>query len=118
MLYQNDAEMLFPARVIPLLRNLRGEEWKQLIDRVSRKPENDPDVLALSLMMIRLNGCMTCNADSYRALRGCTQCAQHTVARFKGADSDLIDRWNKARNEVIAYLTSGAAPQEAAVSAL
>ncbi len=112
MLYQNDAEVLFPARVIPSLRDLRGEDWEAFVDRVSAQPENDPDVLAFSLMMIRLNSCMTCNSDSYRALRGCMHCAQHVVSKFKGTDKDLIERWQAARSEIIEYLQLGAVAQE------
>jgi len=111
--YQKDAEMLFPARVIPSLRDLRGKQWCIFVDSVSTRPEHDPDVLAFGLMMIRLNGCMTCTADSYRALRGCTQCAQHVVSRFKGTDDELIERWQEARCEIAAYLASGLAPQDA-----
>jgi hypothetical protein len=83
-----------------------------LIDRIARQPDDDPDVLAFSLMMIRLSGCMTCNSDSYRALRGCTHCAQHTVSRFKGSDEELIRRWNAARADVLAYLNAGQAVQD------
>ena len=112
MLYQSDAEMLFPARVIPALRNLRGDDWKTFVDRIITQPESDPDVLAFGLLMIRLNSCITCNSDSFRALRGCTQCAQHTVARFKGTDNELIERWAAARQEIVTYLMTGLAPQD------
>src|SRR5258708_4387990 len=104
--------MLFPSRVIPSLRNLRGSEWRSFVERISARPESDPDVLAFSLMMIRLNGCMTCTSDSYRALKGCTQCAQNAIARFKGTDSELIERWRAARTEVVAYISSGHALAE------
>jgi hypothetical protein len=112
VLYQNDAEMLFPARVIPLLRDLRGGEWQQFVDRICQQPENDPDVLAFGLLMIRLNSCITCTSDSFRALRGCTHCAQHTVARFRGSDQDLISQWQAARKEIVAYLASGTVLQD------
>ncbi len=110
MLYQPDAEMLFPARVIPSLRALRGENWCHLVDQVATQPETAPDVLAFSLMMIRLNNCMTCHADSYRAMRGCTLCAQQMITRFKGTDDDLISRWQAARADIVAYLNTGAIP--------
>ncbi len=112
MLYQKDAEMLFPARVIPALRDLRGYEWQQLVDQVSVQPEDAPDVLAFSLMIIRLNNCMSCTSDSFRALKGCTQCAQHTVARFKGTDEELIAQWENARSDVVVYLATGRAPAD------
>src|SRR5258707_13552644 len=110
LLYQNDAEVLFPARVIPSLRDLRGEDWEAFVDRVSAQPENAPDVLAFSLMMIRLNSCMTCHADSYRAMRGCTICAQQVIARFRGTDGDLIARWQAARADILHYLMTGDMP--------
>lgn len=110
MLYQDDAEMLFPARVIPSLRTLRGEDWCQFVDQVAAQPENAPDVLAFSLMMIRLNSCMTCHADSYRAMRGCTLCAQQVIARFRGTDGELIARWQTARADILGYLKTGDAP--------
>ena len=107
MLYQSDAEMIFPSRVIPSLRDLRGAAWRTLIDQVASQPESAPDVLAFSLMMIRLNSCMSCHSDSYRAIRGCTACAQQIVARFKGTDGDLIAQWRMARRDIVAYLNTG-----------
>ena len=35
MIYQNeDADILFPTRAIPFLRDLRGPAWQELIDHV------------------------------------------------------------------------------------
>ncbi len=104
MLYQDDTEMLFPVRIIPSLGGLRGDVWQQLVNSVSEMPETSPDVLAFGLMMIRLNACMSCSADSYRAMHGCTRCALQAVGRFKGADHDLVLRWQAARKEILAYL--------------
>src|SRR3954454_4391678 len=103
MLYQKDAEMIFPSRVIPALRNLRGKDWQSLVDQIIDQPEDAPEVLAFSLMMIRLTSCMSCHSDSYRAMRGCTNCASQTVARFKGSDEDLIKQWQVARDDIMAY---------------
>ncbi len=110
MLYQSDAEVLFPARVIPLLRDLRGTEWCDLIDRVVLAGESHPDTLAFALMMIRMDGCMTCHADSYRAMRGCSICARQAVARFKGTDRELLALWNSARTEIDLWLETGDIP--------
>ncbi|RPI97083.1 MAG: hypothetical protein EHM39_10060, partial [Chloroflexi bacterium] len=87
-MYHNDAEMLFPVRVIESLRLLRGDRWQALVDRVLVRSEHDPDLLAFSLLMIRLGGCLSCGPDSYRAIRGCTLCAKQSVARFKGSDDE------------------------------
>jgi hypothetical protein len=111
MLYRTDSEMLFPVRVIPTLRDLRGPLWESLIDRVLSADEDDPDVLAFGLMMIRLTGCMTCHSDSYRAMRGCTLCAQQAVTRFKGPDEELMALWESARAEIVLYLETGSPPE-------
>src|SRR5437870_1548870 len=34
IMYQTDTEMLFPTRVIPALKQLRGPDWKQLVEKV------------------------------------------------------------------------------------
>jgi hypothetical protein len=109
-LYQNDAEVLFPARAVQALASLRGPKWQALVAHVSRLQENDPDVLAFSLLMIRLDGCLTCHADSFRAMRGCTACARQSVSRFKGSDEDLIAQWELARDEIVRWLKTGEAP--------
>ena len=106
-MYQNDTEMLFPPRVIPALRTLRGVCWQELADRASQACEGHIDELAFSLMMIRLDGCLNCHADSYRAMRGCTTCAQQAVMRFKGTDEDLLQRFEMARKEIDCFLADG-----------
>ena len=63
------AELLFPATLIPSLRDLRGEEWRALVDRVAALPETHPDSLAFVLMMIELDGCLKCNSNNYKFLR-------------------------------------------------
>lgn len=109
-MYQSDAEVLFPARVVKTLPFLRGEQWRQLVESVSLCPEHDPDLLGFSLLMIRLTGCLTCHPDSYRAMRGCTACAQQSVMRFKGCDEDLIGLWQTARAEILRWQQTGERP--------
>ncbi|GMR09511.1 MAG: hypothetical protein BMS9Abin28_0330 [Anaerolineae bacterium] len=99
-------ELLFPSHVIPKLRESRGEAWAKLVDRVSRLPENHPESLAFSLMMIRLDGCMACETDSYRAMKGCLGCALQTLRRFKGSDQELLQRDQEALMEVEEHLES------------
>lgn len=103
-MYNSDTELLFPSRVIPSLSGMRGEEWHALINRVYALPPDNPDHLAFVLMMIRLGGCISCNADSFRAMRGCTQCARQTIRRYRGSDKDLENLFQQARQEVIANL--------------
>ncbi len=98
------AELLFPPRLIPSLRGLRGPEWADLVDRVVGLPETDPDALAFCLMMIRLDGCVKCHEGSFKYMRGCQLCATQTVMQFKGADADLVALWQKARRDIDAYM--------------
>lgn len=98
-MYTNN-ELLFPHYVIPSLRKLRGPEWRTLVEHVIKLPENHEETLAFMLMMIRLNGCMACETDSYRAMRGCSACALQTLRRFKGEDADLLDMYRQALSDI------------------
>jgi hypothetical protein len=98
-------ELLFTPRLIPRLRNLRGEEWAQLIDSLSALPETHPDALAFAMMMIQLGVCLNCEMDSYRAQRGCAVCAQQTIISFKGNDKQLLKRYEHTRQVVYEQLS-------------
>lgn len=98
-----DSEILFPTRCIPILKDLRGDDWRDLIQHVMDRPEDHEDTLGFSLMMIRLGGCLTCDLDSYRASLGCATCSKRTVAGFKGSDKALIKKFDEARKEVGAF---------------
>ncbi len=111
-MYHEDAEMLFPMRVVPSLGDLRGVSWKRLVARISELEEDDPDALAFGLMMIRLSGCLNCQADSFRALRGCTACARQAILRYRGNDQELLRAYEKARKEIQAYLDANPSLKE------
>ncbi len=100
----SDNEILFPPHAIPRLARSRGEAWRELVERVTALPPDAPECLGFSLMMIRLDGCLSCETDSYRAMRGCTACALQTLHRFKGSDQDLLQRYRKAVQDVRGYL--------------
>lgn len=97
-------ELLFPPYAVSPLKNAAGAAWRDLVDRVEALPEDHPESLAFSLMMIRLNGCLGCETDSYRAMRGCIACAQQTLRRYKGTDEDLLNRYHKALEDISSYL--------------
>jgi hypothetical protein len=99
-MYNSDTELIFPSRIIPGLRDLRGEKWQQLIDAVSQKAPESLEYTAFVLMMARMNGCVSCNVDSYRAMRGCTQCAHQSLRRFRGDDQELVTQFELACQEV------------------
>ncbi len=93
-------ELLFPYHAIPSLRRLRGLQWQALVERVMVLPEVHGEALALMLMMIRLNGCIACETDSYRAMKGCAACAVQTLRRYKGSDDDLLGVYQQALQDV------------------
>lgn len=102
-MYANN-EIMFPNYVIPLLRDMRGEEWRRLIDRVVELPPSHPEMIAFVLAMIRLNGCMECETDSYRAMRGCAMCTTQTLRRYHGSDRELLKAYDRALADVQSYL--------------
>lgn len=102
-MYNEDTELLFPLRVIPSLIGLRGKDWDQLLADVI-KVDDPIKQKAFVLLMVRLGGCLTCNADSFRAMRGCTQCAQRTVKRIRDDDAALIRQFQSNCDEVQEFL--------------
>lgn len=104
------AELLFPAHLIASLRDLRGEEWRDLVDRVAALPDRHPDSLAFVLMMIELDGCLRCNSNNYKFLRGCFLCATQTVQSYKGSDRDLLALYYRAYEMVEKHLAQGIQP--------
>jgi len=111
-MYNSDTELLFPSRVIPELRDLRGKTWRNLVDRVVALEQTDPDHVAFMLMMMRLDGCASCHADSFRAMRGCTQCAIQNVRRFRGPEKELLQLYRTARADVDKMLEKAGIPLE------
>ena len=100
-------ELFFPARLISTLRDLRGEQWRQLVDRVSKLPDTHPDTLAFVLMMIKLGPCMKCHSNNYRFLRGCALCSTQSIQSFKGTDTELIRLYHRSQAEIDQYLHGG-----------
>jgi len=102
-MYAQNALLISPA-VIARLRHERGPQWQELVERVITLPQDHPESLALALTLIRINGCLNCETDSYRAMRGCTSCGKQMLRRFKGSDEQLLKRYEKALEEVTVYL--------------
>ncbi len=97
-------ELFFPHHLIRSLRNLRGPEWANLVDRIVQLPETHEETLAFMLLMVRLNGCTVCETDSYRAMRGCKACAEQMLRRFKGEDAELLAMYDDALNTIQDYV--------------
>ncbi len=105
-----DNELLFPTHVINNLKNARDAEWGGLVDHVRRLPEDHTERLAFSLMMIRLDGCLNCETDSYRAMKGCVACAKQTLRRYKGSHRELRAEYEKALGDVESFLAVSIVP--------
>jgi hypothetical protein len=95
-----DNELFFPITVIPTLKHARGERWGELVARIEHLPECHEETLAFMLMMTRLNGCSSCETDSYRAMRGCGACTHQTLRRFKGSDDELVAAFERALGDI------------------
>lgn len=93
-------EILFPYTAIEALREARGEAWQLLVDQILAVPQTHETTLAFMLMMIELNGCLECETDSYRAMRGCNLCALQTLRRYKGTDASLVEKYEYALQRV------------------
>lgn len=99
-----DTELLFPMRVTPSLEMIRGKEWGCLVKHISNENTILLEQLAFVLTIVRLAGCVSCSADSFRAIRGCTHCSAQAIRRFRGTDADLINLFDESKNEVEEYL--------------
>ena len=99
-----NTQIMFPPWVIPTLRDACGPEWQRLVDRVTPLEETHPESLAFSLMKIRLDGCLECETDSFRAMRGCAACALQSVRRYRSNEGALLRQYHVALDDVRSYL--------------
>jgi hypothetical protein len=108
----NDTETLYPFRVTTHLKKYRSQIWKEIIERLLNDEASKEEKIGFSLMMVKLGGCVTCSADSFRAMRGCTHCASQTVRRYRGSDEELKKIYLENVAEVKAYTQSNAKNQK------
>ena len=103
-MYNSDTELLFPLRVVPALSDLRGSECQMLLQRIASPDASLADQIGFVLMMVRIDGCVGCNADSFRAMKGCTLCARQNLKRYRGSDKEFVELFEQTRKEVELYL--------------
>ena len=103
-MYNPETDLLFPARALPALSELRGSEWQELVTSVMEAGPDSHELMAFILMMVRLNNCSTCNADSFRAMTGCIACARQSVKRSHETDHALAALYQADKVEVEQYL--------------
>lgn len=102
-MYNPETEILFPSKAIGSLSSLRGKTWQDLVAQVLQTPVQSSEQTAFLLMMIKIGGCVTCNVDSFRAMRGCPACAQLNIKRYKGTDDDLVRMYQQALKEALTH---------------
>lgn len=105
-MYSHEIELLFPPRVIPTLKDLRGIYWSDLVDQVAQETDSGLNKMAFVLFMVRLNGCISCSLDSFKAMRGCHSCASVSVERFAGSDRELLDQYDNALRDIENFIES------------
>lgn len=108
-------EFLFAHWAVPMLKELRGARWRDLMVRVSHLESTHPDALAFALTMVRINGCVSCDAKRYRERGGCANCSRFVLTTLnKETESELIMRFNAAQKEIARNLKTRQAERAAA----
>ncbi len=102
-MYNEDTELIFPLRVATSLRDLHGAAWRKVVDKAAKADPASPEAMSFVLAMARVDGCTTCNADSFRAMKGCTLCAQDAVRRYRGGERALLKQVEKATKDYGAW---------------
>ena len=94
-------EFLFSHSAVSALKELRGPRWRDLVSRIAPLDPTHPDALAFALTMVRLNGCISCDAKRYRERGGCAHCARFVLTTLnKESEADLLTRYRAAQKEV------------------
>jgi hypothetical protein len=111
---QSRVEILFPHSRVSGLKRMHDQEWQALVERIAALPETHPDALAFSYMMIKLCDCLNCDLSSYKASLGCSACSQRTIKSVRASDKVLLKQFEKAKQEILAYLDHIGAREEKA----
>jgi hypothetical protein len=98
------ADLLFPPRCLPSIREMRGTVWEKLIDQVIQTDPDSIEQLAIILLMSRLNNCLSCDADSYRLMTGCATCSRQSLKRCKESDEALLASYSAAKKEIEQFI--------------
>lgn len=108
-------EFLFAHWAVPALEDLRGPRWRALVERIAGLPSTHPDSLALALTMVRVNGCVNCDAKRYRERGGCGNCSQFMLKTMNREDeSSLLARYRAALKEITQWAPVEALQEKAA----
>lgn len=94
-------EFLFAHWAVPALKDLRGVRWRDLVARIAGLPSTHPDSLAFALTLVRVNGCINCDAKRYRERGGCASCSQFMLNTMnRETEASLLARYHAAQKEI------------------
>ena len=107
-------EFLFAHWAVPALKDLRGARWRELVAHIAALPSTHPDALAFALMMVRVNGCVSCEAKRYRERAGCANCSRLVLTTMnRETEASLLARFRAAQKEIAESMKTMAAEQVA-----
>ncbi len=104
------SELLFAHWAVRAQKDARGPKWKKLVQEIAVLPETHPNALAFHLMMVRLNGCVTCDARKYTERGGCARCAATNLSFSRETEKGLLARYRAAREQVAQALRAQRPP--------
>ena len=108
-------EFLFAHWAVSALKDLRGERWRDLVAHVAALPSTHPDSLAFALTMVRVNGCINCDARRYRERGGCANCSRLVLTTLnKESEPSLLARYRAAQKEIARSAIAESLDKEAA----
>ncbi|MDE3090121.1 MAG: hypothetical protein KGJ80_12130 [Chloroflexota bacterium] len=94
---------------------MRGARWRDLVARVAMLPSTHPDALSFALMMVRVNGCISCDMRRYRERAGCANCARFVLTTLnKENEASLLARFHAAQKEIARSLNTPLLEKKAA----
>lgn len=108
-------EFLFAHWAVPALADLRGARWRDLVNRIAALSSTHPDSLAFALTMVRVNGCVNCDARRYRERGGCANCTRFVLTTLnRESEAELLTRYRAAQKEIARSMIRRDAEEKAA----
>jgi hypothetical protein len=92
-------EALYPSFGIAKLRNSRGFQFGELVDRVASCSAFDPIAVAFTLMIRRLRHLVP-GTVSHCHDPSCALCAAAVVAQYPGDEDSLLKTYHQAYHEI------------------
>jgi hypothetical protein len=99
-----EQKLLFPLEILPELINERSVDWQRFLAEFSSKRESLIPSTAMIVLLSRMIGCTGCEADSFRALRGCVPCAKQALKRNRESDTAIVALFRDTEKEIKRFI--------------